>query len=88
MGQVISLEDYRQARAPRPADAARASVVDTVERLADAVTALETALGATEEYDDLEVRRELVAVSGAVGLGRYGFAAARTERLVQRLQAR
>ena len=91
MGEVVSLESFRRARAQR--GAAGTSVPDpgglvgTVERLALAVRALEDALTGSEAYDEGEVRSELVALNGAVALGRYGFAASRTERLVERLRS-
>ena len=38
------------------------------------------------DVDEPDVRRELVAVNGAVAVGRYGVAAARAERLIARLR--
>ena len=86
MGEVVSLESYRRARQPRPVQGARSA---PVERLAEAVERLESALRglAAQGYDELELRRELIALNGAVGLGRYAFAAERTERLVERLRS-
>jgi hypothetical protein len=83
MGEIVSIEEFRRARAairpdPRPA-------FDPIERLSVAVGRLETALGEADGFDEPDVRRELAAVHGAVASGRYRFAAERTERLIERL---
>ena len=88
MGQVVSLESFRRARAQRGAAGSGLRSHGSVERLVQAVHALETALDESAAYDEREVRRELVTLNGAVALGRYGFAATRTERLVERLRER
>jgi hypothetical protein len=80
MGEVVSLESHRRARAARLAP--EHGVVD---RLAHAVERLETALGevmAAGGADEPVIRRELLAVNGAVDGGRYALAADRTERLI------
>jgi hypothetical protein len=87
MGEVVFLDAFRRARASGPApDAPRAPL----ERLALAVTILESAIDEVVEggaFDEPALRRELVAVKGAVALGRYSTAAFRTERLVARLRS-
>jgi hypothetical protein len=84
MGEVVSLESHRRARAARLLPP---SAEGAVERLSDAVERLETALseadGASEQA---EIRRELVALHEAVRAGRYSLAADRTERLIERLR--
>ncbi|HXJ66715.1 MAG TPA: hypothetical protein VNN79_23400 [Actinomycetota bacterium] len=84
MGEVVSMAEFRRTRA---AGAEREAAFGPIERLSAAVRRLETALGETEHFDDPDVRRELLAVNGAVAVGRYGAAAARAERLIQRLRA-
>ncbi|HEY7283669.1 MAG TPA: hypothetical protein VID47_18985 [Actinomycetota bacterium] len=82
MGEVVSLADFRRTRAAGPGPAPPRA---PLERLALAVRRLESALGEVSPFDEPELRRELVAVNGAVALGRYSTAASRTERLVARL---
>lgn len=100
MGQLVSIEQYRRARElraepglPAVPDAAgtRRVTGEPVERLARAVRVLDLVLTEameTEGMDETDIRRELVALNGAVAVGRYGMAAARTERLVDRLRRR
>jgi hypothetical protein len=92
MGEVVSIEEYRRARAGRGAVASAAGGDDAaVTRLEQAVRALESALEGAVGAGDLDepaVRRELLAVSGAVAVGRYVLAAERTERLITRLRGR
>jgi hypothetical protein len=90
MGEVVSIEEYRRARAGRGAASSGGSADDaTVTRLEQAVRALESALEGAVGMGDLDepvVRRELLAVNGAVAVGRYALAAERTERLLTRLR--
>ena len=62
MGEVVSLESFRRARAQRGAAGTSVpgpnGLVGTVERLALAVRALEDALTGSEAYDQGEVRRD------------------------------
>jgi hypothetical protein len=86
MGEIVSLDEHRRARALRAEQAPPRAPID---RLARAVLMLETALTVAmdaEEYDEPSIRRELVAVHGAVAVGRYRMAADRTERLIERLR--
>jgi len=83
MGEVVSLAEFRRARA---AVAEPEVAFDPIERLSAVVRRLESALGEMQEDDEPDVRRELVAVNGAVALRRYGAAAARAERLIARLR--
>lgn len=83
VGEVVSLAEYRRARTAGPE---RGLSFDPIERLSAAVRRLESALGEVEHVDEPDVRRELVAVNGAVAVGRYGVAAARAERLIARLR--
>ena len=90
MGEVVSLEDFRRSRVGARTQVGPARALHPIDRLSTAVRRLEQALGdaaGAEGFDEPGLRRELVAVNGAVSLGRYGFAAARTERLVERLLA-
>lgn len=86
----MSIEGYLLARAGRGAVASAGGGDDaTVSRLERAVRALESALEGAVGIGDLDepvVRRELLAVNGAVAVGRYALAAERTERLVTRLR--
>ncbi len=90
MGEVVSIEAYRRARAGRGAVASRPGGDDAaVTRLEQAVRALESTLDeavGTGDLDEPAVRRELLAVSGAVAVGRYALATERTERLITRLR--
>ena len=86
MGEVVSIDAFRRARASAPEPESRAPV----ERLALAVTHLESALDEVMKsgrFDEPALRLELKAVKGAVALGRYSTAAVRTERLVARLRS-
>ena len=85
MGEVVSFERFRRARAL----ASEATPpIDPVERLSAAVRRLETTLREVRDLDEPNLRRELVALNGAVAVGRYRMAADRTERLVERLLER
>src|SRR3954463_8220049 len=97
MGDVVDLEHHRRARelrmAPGVSDGVgrRGPAGAPVERLARAVRVLDTVLTEAmqaEGLDESDIRRELLALTGAVAVGRYGMAAARTERLVDRLRRR
>jgi hypothetical protein len=83
MGDVVSIEDYRALRT-RPG--AVSAVTGPIERLALAVRRLEATLAEAQALDEPSLCRELHAVNGAVSLGRYSTAAARTERLIRRLR--
>ena len=80
MGEVVSLAEFRRTR-----DTGQGTSFDPIERLSAAVRRLEVVLGEADDYDEPGVRRELVAVNGAVAVGRYGAAASRAERLIARL---
>lgn len=87
MGEVVSLDAFRRARASAPGPAPPRA---PIERLALAVAHLESAIDEVMETGSLDepaLRLELVAVNGAVALGRYSTAAVRTERLVARLRS-
>jgi hypothetical protein len=81
MGQVISLEGWLERHAER-----RPSVDHEVDRLERAVARLEPLLPrARRPRAGIDLETELLAVSGAVSLGRYDEAARRVEALVDRL---
>jgi hypothetical protein len=87
MGEVVSLEAFRRIRASAPDPAPPRA---PIERLALAVAHLESAVDEVMESgtcDEPALRHELIAVKGAVALGRYSTAAVRTERLVARLRS-
>ena len=89
MGEIVSIEAYRRARNCRPGNATARVEDALVERLEHAVRRLEAALEEVMdagEVDEPVLRRELLAVSGAVAGGRYALAADRTERLIARLR--
>src|SRR3954453_20815817 len=97
MGDVVDLGHHRRARelrmVPGVSDGVggRRLAGAPVERLARAVRVLDTVLtGALQAagLDESDIRRELVALAGAVAVSRYGMATARTERLVDRLRRR
>ena len=81
MGQVISLEGWLERHTER-----RPSVDHEVDRLERAVARLEPLLPrARRPRAGIDLETELLAVSGAVSLGRYDEAARRVEALVDRL---
>jgi hypothetical protein len=81
MGQVISLEGWLERHADR-----RPSVDDEVARLERAMARLEPLLArARRPRARVDLETELLAVSGAVSLGRYDDAARRVEALADRL---
>ena len=88
MGEVVSIDAFRRARTPRVGASSPHAPID---RLAIAVHRLESVIGDVMDggsVDEPALCRELVAVNGAVALGRYSTAALRTERLVARLRSR
>ncbi len=88
MGDVVSLDAFRRARASKPGPVQPPCT--PIERLALAVTHLEGVMEEVMEtggFDEPALRRELVAVRGAVALGRYSTAAVRTERLIADLRS-
>ena len=82
MGRVISIDGWLGAHGrsrPPPADG-------NVARLERAVARLEPLLApARRQRAGIDLETELLAVSGAVSLGRYDDAAERAERLADRL---
>jgi hypothetical protein len=84
MGRVISIDGWLEAHERSRSESADADVA----RLERAVARLEPLLaraGRARAAVDLET--ELLAVSGAVSLGRYQEAARRAERLADRLSS-
>jgi hypothetical protein len=82
MGRVISIDGWLEAHGkgrPAPANG-------DVARLERAVARLDPLLAPTRrQRPGIDLETELLAVSGAVSLGRYDDAAERAERLANRL---
>jgi hypothetical protein len=77
MGQVISLDSYRERRDP---------LVAAVARLDDAVARLDPLVQRSPRRLRGEIERELRSISLAVAAGRPREAAERAERLADRLE--
>jgi hypothetical protein len=80
MGTVVSIEDWRRERADH----------DPTERLDRAVVALDDVLQGLppRRLSDPDIERDLLAITGAVSVGRLEDAILRAERLVDRLTQR
>lgn len=81
VGAVIPLETYRRRR-----DAARLRT--PVGRLEAAVDRLDLAVHGSGRIADRKVETELLAITGAVCIGRHADAALRAERLAMTLENR
>jgi hypothetical protein len=84
MGRVVSMDGWLRRHGERHDDRDE----DDVARLERAVARLEPLLGPTQARGSrVDLETELLAVSGAVSMGRYGDAARRAEHLADRLSA-